>query len=304
MGNNLIDENANYVFQCEPFTHIYFYPKIFEEKPDKSTKISNISSIRENNTLNSESKILFEKENFKKEKIKETQSGQILKKHIKKLYNDDSNNNSIGHCYSNIIYKFNKCINNCNNLFIFDWDNTLLPTYYLSHENIIDENYLPSEYLEIFSLLEILVYKLLKKSLEKGFVYIITNSSIGWVEYTINKYFPKLTKLIKYINIISAKNVYKDIFPDDKKMWKNKAFLSLKENINLNLITNIICIGDLSIDLEAGKNLAREIGNCFIKTIKFKEQPDPEDIIKQITLILTKFNYIYSRPKNLSIILE
>ena len=116
MGNNLIDENANYVFQCEPFTHIYFYPKIFEEKPDKSDKISNFSSIRENNTLNSESKTLLEKENFKKEKIKETQNGQILKKHIKKLYNDDSNNNSIGHCYSNIIYKFNKCINNCNTI--------------------------------------------------------------------------------------------------------------------------------------------------------------------------------------------
>ena len=59
MGNNLIDENANYVFQCEPFTHIYFYPKIFEEKPDKSDKISNFSSIRENNTLNSESKTLL-----------------------------------------------------------------------------------------------------------------------------------------------------------------------------------------------------------------------------------------------------
>ena len=304
MGNNLIDENANYVFQCEPFTHIYFYPKIFEEKPDKSDKISNFSSIRENNTLNSESKTLLEKENFKKEKIKETQSGQILKKHIKKLYNDDSNNNSIGHCYSNIIYKFNKCINNCNNLFIFDWDNTLLPTNFLSQENIIDEEYLPSEYLEIFSLLDISVYKLLKKSLEKGFVNIITNSSIGWVEHSANKYFPSLTKLFKYINIISAKNIYQNVYPDDAKMWKNKACLSLKDKLNHNLSTNIICIGDLNSDLDAGKNLAREIGNCYIKTIKFKERPKPDDIIKQINLILTKFNYIFSKQKNVSIVLD
>lgn len=304
MGNNLVGDETNYMFQCEPFTPIYFLPKIFEEKTEKTVKSSSYSTRDNNNSLNFESQIVLEIEKLQKEEIKENQNEHILKEYIKKLYKDESKDDDIEHCYTKLFYKFNKCINNSNNLFIFDWDNTLLPTYYLSHENIIDENYLPSEYLEIFSLLEILVYKLLKKSLEKGFVYIITNSSIGWVEYTINKYFPKLTKLIKYINIISAKNVYKDIFPDDKKMWKNKAFLSLKENINHNLITNIICIGDLSIDLEAGKNLAREIGNCFIKTIKFKEQPDPEDIIKQITLILTKFNYIYSRPKNLSIILE
>ena len=304
MGNNLVGDETNYMFQCEPFTPIYFLPKIFEEKIEKTVKSSSYSTRDNNNSLNFESQIVLEIEKLQKEEIKENQNEHILKEYIKKLYKDESKDDDIEHCYTKLFYKFNKCINNSNNLFIFDWDNTLLPTYYLSHENIIDENYLPSEYLEIFSLLELLVYKLLKKSLEKGFVYIITNSSIGWVEYTINKYFPKLTKLIKYINIISAKNVYKDIFPDDKKMWKNKAFLSLKENINLNLITNIICIGDLNIDLEAGKNLAREIGNCFIKTIKFKEQPDPEDIIKQITLILTKFNYIYSRPKNLSIILE
>ena len=180
----------------------------------------------------------------------------------------------------------------------------MLPTYYLSQEDIIDEDYLPSEYLEIFSLLDISIYKLLKKSLEKGFVNIITNSSYGWVEHSANKYFPSLTKLFKYINVISAKNAYQDEYPDDSKMWKYKACLSLKEKINPNLTTNIICFGDLNSDLDVGKNLAREIGNCCIKTIKFKERPEPDDIFKQINLILTKFNYIFSKPKNVSIVLD
>lgn len=307
MGNNLVDDETNYMFQCEPFTPIYFLPKIFGEKTEKSPKPSFYSSKDKNKTLNFDSQIILEKKNLENEETKETkenQSEQILKKYIKKLYNDESNDNDIEHCYTKFFNGFNKCINNYNNLFIFDWDNTLLPTYFLSQENIIDEEYLPSEYLEIFSLLDISVYKLLKKSLEKGFVNIISNSSYGWVEHSANKYFPSLKKIFKYINVISAKNDYQNAYPDDTKMWKNKACLSLKTKIDPSLTTNIICIGDLNNDLDAGKNLAHEVGNCFIKTIKFKERPEPDDIIKQINLILTKFNYIFSNPKNVSMILD
>jgi hypothetical protein len=146
--------------------------------------------------------------------------------------------------YSNIIFRAKKFKRNSNNLFIFDWDNTLLPTYYLAQENILNERELPLEYLSIFSLLEDCIYKLLKISIDKGEVYIITNSSIGWVEYSANKYFPSLVKLLKYINIISAKDEFQNIFPDNKKIWKQQAFLSLKEKIILNRINNIICFGD------------------------------------------------------------
>ena len=304
MGNNLVDDETNYMFQCEPFTPLYFLPKISEEETEKSTKPSLYSSKDKNNTLNFDSQIILEKVSLKNEEAKENQNEQILKKYIQKLYNNESSDNDIDHCYKKFFYKFNKCINNYNNLFIFDWDNTLLPTYFLSQENIIDEEYLPSEYLEIFSLLDIYVYKLLKKSLEKGFVNIISNSSYGWVEHSANKYFPSIKKLFKYINVISAKNDYQNAYPNDTKMWKNKACLSLKQKIDPSLTTNIICIGDLNSDLDAGKNLAREIGNCFIKTIKFKERPEPDDIIKQINLILTKFNYIFSKQKNVSIVLD
>ena len=195
MGNNLVGDETNYMFQCEPFTPIYFLQKIFEEKIEKTVKSSSYSTRDNNNSLNFESQIVLEIEKLQKEEIKENQNEHILKEYIKKLYKDESKDDDIEHCYTKLFYKFNKCINNSNNLFIFDWDNTLLPTNFLSQENIIDEEYLPSEYLEIFSLLDISVYKLLKKSLEKGFVNIITNSSIGWVEHSANKYFPSLTKL-------------------------------------------------------------------------------------------------------------
>ena len=329
MGNKFIDTQANNYLQSDPFTPIYFLPKISEETSDKEDISSNICSENIKNSSGNEDN--------KKRKIKISKERPGNKKKLKKenklvfqeifnnleldpaFYQDNESNkysfediyinfeepkNMGNSYYSNIIFRAKKFKRNSNNLFIFDWDNTLLPTYYLAQENILTEKELPLEYLSIFSLLEDCIYKLLKISIDKGEVYIITNSSIGWVEYSANKYFPSLVKLLKYINIISAKDEFQNIFPDNKKIWKQQAFLSLKEKIILNRINNIICFGDSYIELEAGKKLASEVGKCFIKTIKFKEHPEPDDIIKQINLILNKFNYIYLKEKNLSITIE
>ena len=113
--------------------------------------------------------------------------------------------------------------------------------------------------------------------------------------------FAILPGFLSKITILSARDDYKNLYPDDTKMWKQKAFLSLKEKIDAYLITNILCFGDSIIELEAGKKLASEINNSFIKTIKFKECPELDDLINQIKLILKQFDYIYSTPKNLSI---
>ena len=90
---------------------------------------------------------------------------------------------------------------------------------------------------------------------------------------------------ISYFSLFYFFHIYQN-----KKIWKEKAFLSLKNKINKNSITNIIYFGDSYNDLEASKKLASEIENCFIKTIKFKERPEHEDIIKQTHYI--KYSYL------------
>ena len=188
-----------------------------------------------------------------------------------------------------------------NSIIIFDCDDTLLPTSFLTNEDIIDEDCLPEDYAETFSILEKNIIQMLKLAINKGDVYIITNSSIGWVQFSAKKYFPKLDELLNKITIISARNEYEDAYPGETKIWKEKAFLSLKKKLNLNLPSNIICFGDSIVELEAGKNLASKVNNSFIKTIKFQQNPEPEDIIKQLNLISNKFDYIYSQAKNLSV---
>jgi glycosyltransferase involved in cell wall biosynthesis len=167
-----------------------------------------------------------------------------------------------------------------------------------------DDEYLPEKYEEIFSILEKAIINVIKFCINKGDVYIITNSSIGWVEFSTNKFYPNLKKYIEKIDIISARSLYENTYPGNLKAWKEKAFLNLKNKINLKIPSNIICFGDSIVELEAGKKLASKINNSFIKTIKFKENPDPEDLIRQLNSIADMLDYIYSTVKNFSITID
>ena len=211
--------------------------------------------------------------------------------------------------YSKLIYKNiwapgtkNKKFNS---LFIYDWDDTLFPTSFLVDGGLLNENNLSEELIKLFSILEEIIVNILTFSIEKGDVCIITNSSMGWFKYSSDKYYPNLGYLLEKIKIISARDAYEEIYPGQNKFWKSKAFLDFGKEINKNnLVTNMICLGDSLIELDAAKTLASQLNESFVKTIKFKENPEIEDLIKQLILINNKINYIYSKPKNLSITIE
>ena len=331
MGNNFGNVDSFDYYQYEPFIPIYFVPRIEESKTPENVSISSNSSKKssfssESQSSSRKSTLDDEENDDKKDKKLETKGDDKFKILFKKLKNSpifeskntptnfdednyylnfEENDNIRKNYYSKLIYKnaWNPGIKpkTHNTLFIFDWDDTLLPTSFLNHENIINDENLPEELAGIFSMLEKAVIKILKLAVNKGEVYIITNSSIGWVEFSAKKYFPNINEIINKIIIISARNEYENAFPGDAKIWKEKTFLSLKKNFDLKIPSNIICFGDSIIELEAGKILASKVNDSFIKTVKFRTNPGPEDIIKQLNLIINKFDYIYSRAKDLSI---
>ena len=195
-------------------------------------------------------------------------------------------------------------IQKCNTLFFFDWDDTLLCTTYLipllnsnnNKENIkiikkklvnLDEN----------------VSNLLKYTLQKGLVFIITNAGPGWVEYSSSAFLPLTAKILQNIQIISAKGLYSKNYPGDPRQWKIKAFKYAIEsnNINKKLITNIISFGDSIIDLEAIETLKNIFCNAYIKIIKFKENPHTIQLEKQIFIINSQIDYITNKLKNLTL---
>ncbi len=220
---------------------------------------------------------------------KETRGGYFNKLMSKGLLNSTNEEKK---------YKFN-------NIFILDWDDTLLCTTVLSPCGYFDDNMiiLPSK-LEKIQKLEILVKKLLSITTEKGDTFIITNSEPGWVEYSCKRFFPNTFQLLDKIKIISARGLYEKKYPKDFKTWKIMSFNEIIKNYGKNLPTNIICMGDSSYEIEAAHGLVGKFPNGFIKAIKFREYPKIDELINQLSLVLDKFNFIYSACKNWTITVD
>ena len=195
-----------------------------------------------------------------------------------------------------------------NNIIIFDWDDTLLPTSYLLSKNVIykekKENKLSEKDQTKIKKLEQLVKNLLEISLSKADVYIITNAGEGWVEQSAKDFYPNIKEILDEIEIISARKDYEKKYPENLKYWKIGAFLNLKSRLNEELITNIVCLGDSIFEMEAGKILASNFIHAVIKTIKFMESPRLEELNKQLNLVLNQFNTIFSSSKNLTVRVE
>ena len=192
-----------------------------------------------------------------------------------------------------------------NSIIIFDWDDTLLPTTFLTPGGVFNENIILRDIeKEKFLKLEQAVFKLLTEAVEKGNVYIITNAGYGWVEYSSNKFYPSIVPILEKIKIISARGEYEKMFPGNSRQWKIEAFLNLQKSVNIKLVTNIICIGDSLFEMEAGRILASKFTEAFIKTIKFREAPKLDELLKQLKLVCIQFGSIYSSIKNLTIRVE
>ncbi|EEA08536.1 uncharacterized protein CMU_003750 [Cryptosporidium muris RN66] len=210
---------------------------------------------------------------------------------------------------------------------IFDWDDTLLCTTYINrilncehvdfreqkkgNININDNDFdistvveLPKAVLEKLELIQKYGKKLLESSLELGHVFIITNAIEGWVEYSANKYLPKLVPTLSKVIIISARSKYEMEFPGGYYQWKFNAFLEVQKKLNSEIITNLISIGDSVIEMEAVHILGKEFSESLVKTIKMRESPTPDEIAKQLALISSKFEDIYLNARNLKIVLE
>ena len=190
-----------------------------------------------------------------------------------------------------------------NNIFFFDWDDTLLCTSYLVPAGAFNDLEINKKDKDVISNLDNLVSKLLLKTINIGFVFIVTNGAPGWVELSSVKFYPKTSKILTKIKIISARGLCEKKFPGDMRQWKTKAFKyainSIK--INKNIPTNIICFGDSIIEIEASYNIKEYFPNAYLKTIKFKENPTHTELEKELKIISGQIDSILTNIKNLSI---
>jgi len=315
--NNIID-NAVDVKQKEDdlnLNHIFFQKhKSFDSSYNfyKKNDIMNSNKIIENSNdeLNSEKNnesIISDYADISQDILNFNNNN---KKGIEKSKNKEINAKKIRDKYYNKLitklewnpFKKEKIINN---LFFFDWDDTLLCTSYLQPTGALIDMEINKRDKDIISDLDSLVSKLLLKTMNIGIVFIVTNGAPGWVELSSTKFYPKTAKILQKIKVVSARGLCERKFPGDMRQWKRVAFkfaLDTLHDINKNIVTNIICLGDSNIEMEASYYLKECFPNAYLKTIKFKESPTHIELQKELKIINIQLDSIINNyNKNLSV---
>jgi len=184
---------------------------------------------------------------------------------------------------------------------IFDWDDTLLCTSFL---NFRQEQAMPPIVERHLRGIEAAGRHLLELALKLGHTFIITNAMDGWVEYSAAKYVPNLLPVLQKVRVISARSRYEAQFPNEVGKWKIQAFLEVQRHLDSQIITNLVSLGDSNFEMDAVHVMGKEFAQALIKTVKFRENPSPEELLKQLELVSQKFEKIVENARNLKIGLE
>ncbi|EGR31315.1 protease sohb, putative, partial [Ichthyophthirius multifiliis] len=106
------------------------------------------------------------------------------------------------------------------------------------------------------------------------------------------------------IKVISARSRYENYFPNECYQWKIEAFKDLQKFHDKQIVTNLVCLGDSHIEMQAAQQLGKQFQQILVKTVKFKEYPRIDELIKQLQLVKDNFEYVFYEFKNLTIKLE
>lgn len=189
-----------------------------------------------------------------------------------------------------------------NPLIIYDWDDTLFPTTWVTLSRMDVNNLKKSElYKKQFKPIDNMVFLLLKSSLRHGKVYIVTNASLFWVN-TALKLYPQTNSIISNVEIISCRDLYSKYYPNMMNLWKVKAFNDILKYNSVHrgkYYQHIISIGDAMFERSALVNLKKNKLCKKAKNIKFLDQPTYKKLLEQIEELYNNFETICQHDKDL-----
>jgi hypothetical protein len=185
-----------------------------------------------------------------------------------------------------------------------DWDDTLFPSTHLANLGSPDPDKKIREELESLSQSVINLINCLR---DKGTIYIITNSDNGWVKICAAKYMPSLVPFLETIEVISAKSIFEDEFPDSPVRWKFNAMEAVLKRDPNELSAgehHVISFGDSFVEREALLGVVGSLAfKAHAKNIKIAERSTTEQLIRQLNLICQCdcFNYIFNHQGSLDL---
>lgn len=182
-------------------------------------------------------------------------------------------------------------------LIILDWDDTLFPTSWFM-KNKIDLYNMTKGQENNFIQLDDLISNMLMTYKKYGKLIIVTNAMYRWIDMSII-ILPKTKKILEDIEIISAKERYRDKFRDVMS-WKKMVFSHIA-NMNRDSY-NIISIGDAVYEYHALINLHNKYPYIrYLKNVKLIENPCYNIILDQIKVLIKASSEICLANRNLDL---
>jgi hypothetical protein len=193
---------------------------------------------------------------------------------------------------------------------VFDWDDTLLASSFLSANGYRLDNEMPpnAEIDGHLRELEAAVCALLSHALCFGHVNIVTNAETGWVQLSAQKFLPGVVPFLSRVNVLSARSTFEPHHPDAPLKWKFYAFQEKLTGVfgasglaSSERRKNVISFGDSHVEREACRAVTRGMPNTRTKSVKFAERPSMEQLRRQIELVTNCFQYIHTHDGDLDL---
>jgi len=202
-------------------------------------------------------------------------------------------------------------------LIIFDWDDTLMCSSEIKSQRKPDDKEMKS--------LEGAVARVLKTSMRLGKTTIVTNANLCWVHATASLFMPSLLPILELIDVLSARQSYEDMYPNNPNAWKihafrdlvsgphdvasaltscwdgsmgSASFSSMPESCSLNLVV----LGDSSAEIQAGHSALRDHQDpdSILKTVKFKALPTIAELVGQLEAVANELERVVLEDRSMS----
>jgi hypothetical protein len=150
------------------------------------------------------------------------------------------------------------------------------------------------------------VVSVLNMALQFGPVSIVTNAETGWVHLSAQKWMPAVSPLLEKVHVVSARSTYESEFPEAPLKWKYQAMhsrLNSTFNEDSTRSRHVISFGDSHVEREAVRQVTKEFRDVRCKSVKFAERPTMEQLRRQIDLVASCFQYIYTHDGDLDLML-
>jgi len=198
-------------------------------------------------------------------------------------------------------------------LFIFDWDDTLLPSTWVQRQGMrLGPAFrVNSEQREQLAMAAAAASETLRLAKLAGTVVLVTNAERGWIELSCQKFMPALLPLLEGVRTVSARTLYEGPACPAPLDWKVRAFEmeiaracgpgGLRDPTRRK---NIHSFGDSTSEREALLRTAAGAPNCRAKVVKFVDHPDIAQLLKQHALVSRSLDRIAQHDDNLDLSID